>query len=299
MAKKLTNKSKHIQCLKTSTPGRIGGLYSSSIILQPGQTITVSDEDYAAMTISPDFIGVTFVADDVVDTRDEVEALVGTSNQIIVNQDLNAQSEDAETHGVLINAPGDDLGLSIGVDEDYVYLQTWNTKPLVLNEEGNPVIAGQLHALDDELVSVNVDNRSLHDQNSDITVTWRNMQLIHPSVGTSLDWAFYLLYDTLVREALNWNTRALKDVDEADSVLWGFRELKRADGTVTVNWNNQYLANEDGETAFSWNPSMLANTTASRPVGLIAVGFYMFDTTLGKPTWWNGTNWVDATGTIV
>lgn len=37
--------------------------------------------------------------------------------------------------------------------------------------------------------------------------------------------------------------------------------------------------------------------TANRPVG-ISVGYMGFDTTLGKPVWFNGTNWVDATGAI-
>lgn len=41
-------------------------------------------------------------------------------------------------------------------------------------------------------------------------------------------------------------------------------------------------------------------TTASRPTGLNRV-LYMnyFDATLNKPIWWNGSNWVDATGTTV
>ena len=26
------------------------------------------------------------------------------------------------------------------------------------------------------------------------------------------------------------------------------------------------------------------------------IGFMFFDTNLGKPIWWNGTGWVDATG---
>ncbi|HET6914805.1 MAG TPA: hypothetical protein VFH56_01820, partial [Acidimicrobiales bacterium] len=39
--------------------------------------------------------------------------------------------------------------------------------------------------------------------------------------------------------------------------------------------------------------------TAGRPTGLNGstdVGSQFFDTTLGKPIWWNGTGWVDATG---
>lgn len=38
--------------------------------------------------------------------------------------------------------------------------------------------------------------------------------------------------------------------------------------------------------------------TSNRPAGVPA-GYMGFDTDLGKPIWWNGADWVDATGTIV
>lgn len=41
-----------------------------------------------------------------------------------------------------------------------------------------------------------------------------------------------------------------------------------------------------------------AGTTAERPTGR-AVGTMYFDTTLGKPIWYNGADWVDATGAVV
>ena len=42
----------------------------------------------------------------------------------------------------------------------------------------------------------------------------------------------------------------------------------------------------------------ISGTTGQRPV-VGTVGYIYFDTTLGKPVWWNGTAWVDATGTAV
>lgn len=39
-------------------------------------------------------------------------------------------------------------------------------------------------------------------------------------------------------------------------------------------------------------------TTSNRPTGSV-LGQSYFDTTLGKPVWWNGTSFVDATGTTV
>lgn len=42
-----------------------------------------------------------------------------------------------------------------------------------------------------------------------------------------------------------------------------------------------------------------SGTTASRPVNSIETGDYYFDTTLGHPIWYDGDNWVDATGSTV
>ena len=39
-------------------------------------------------------------------------------------------------------------------------------------------------------------------------------------------------------------------------------------------------------------------TTDERPTGAdLRIGRMYFDTTLGTPIWWAGTEWVDATGT--
>lgn len=39
-------------------------------------------------------------------------------------------------------------------------------------------------------------------------------------------------------------------------------------------------------------------TTADRPAG-IAIGYMGFDIDLGIPIWWNGSDWIDVTGTVV
>ena len=41
-----------------------------------------------------------------------------------------------------------------------------------------------------------------------------------------------------------------------------------------------------------------SSTTAARPT-VTATGYLHWDITLGKPVWWNGTVWKDATGTTV
>lgn len=39
-----------------------------------------------------------------------------------------------------------------------------------------------------------------------------------------------------------------------------------------------------------------SGTTANRPTTQLWVGRMYFDTTLGKPVWYEGPGWVDATG---
>ena len=42
-----------------------------------------------------------------------------------------------------------------------------------------------------------------------------------------------------------------------------------------------------------------AGATADRPAAGLYTGQYYFDTDLGIPIWYNGSDWVDATGTVV
>jgi len=77
----------------------------------------------------------------------------------------------------------------------------------------------------------------------------------------------------------------------------------RPDGTV-VNGKGIYW----DEATESWNlgfpsgngriRSARRGTTAQRPTGSVS-GEDFFDTTIGKPIWWNGTVWVDASGVAV
>lgn len=39
-----------------------------------------------------------------------------------------------------------------------------------------------------------------------------------------------------------------------------------------------------------------SGTTTQRPTVGLFIGRPYFDTTLGQPIWWEGTEWVDATG---
>ena len=45
--------------------------------------------------------------------------------------------------------------------------------------------------------------------------------------------------------------------------------------------------------------TVASGTTANRPTQDLQIGQYYFDTTLGHPIWYDGTDWVDADGTTV
>ena len=42
-----------------------------------------------------------------------------------------------------------------------------------------------------------------------------------------------------------------------------------------------------------------SGTTTQRPIALLWVGRTYFDTSLGLPIWYNGTDWVNASGAVV
>jgi hypothetical protein len=46
------------------------------------------------------------------------------------------------------------------------------------------------------------------------------------------------------------------------------------------------------------NRTLNNGTTAERPTTVI-IGQQYFDTTLGRPIWWDGTEWVDSTGSSI
>ena len=42
-----------------------------------------------------------------------------------------------------------------------------------------------------------------------------------------------------------------------------------------------------------------AGTTTARPTVGLQIGQQYFDTTINRPIWWDGTNWINAAGTVV
>jgi len=62
-----------------------------------------------------------------------------------------------------------------------------------------------------------------------------------------------------------------------------------------------YFTQVDNFTQATVNP--LNGPTANRPVDSpqlpLPIGLFYFDTTINRPIWYNGTNWINAAGTVV
>ena len=95
--------------------------------------------------------------------------------------------------------------------------------------------------------------------------------------------------------------------NKSDIPMPNIKELaEELDGLHTVAHTGDYndLENKPDiptiPTVFDYLSSM-RGSTEDRPVfeNSEAIGYLYFDTTLGKPIWWNGTAWVDATGATV
>lgn len=89
----------------------------------------------------------------------------------------------------------------------------------------------------------------------------------------------------------NSNLEKLGSDGGTQYIVRGWYRLR--EGTTFVN-NVDWIEDK----AYYSNLIDQGDTTANRPLTPVNYQRY-FDTTLGKPIWWNGTNWVDAAGTIV
>lgn len=71
---------------------------------------------------------------------------------------------------------------------------------------------------------------------------------------------------------------------------------KEKNAVWTKPWGNWLT--RAGQILFAASQS---GTTAQRPADtkMLWIGRTYFDTSLGIPIWWNGTDWVDATGGVV
>jgi hypothetical protein len=264
----------------------------------------VSDEEFLSLKLSA-AIGVSYIADGTPDSPDDA----ATFSQLIATQPAYANSSDADTWGILLNAIPGELAFSIGADATNTYMQTWWMKPLIVNKEGNNVVIGDTTTHNGVLVvpelqypeftpSVSVKERTLHDTSGGTALNWEARTLRDPTGKESMDWEARELRDNNEALSIHYKNRALVDADGDPRVYWNTGQLVNSDGT-SVHWKSRFLQDEFARNAQSW--SVAGQSGATRPTGpfTLAPGYMFFDTTLGKPIWWDGTDWVDATGAVV
>ena len=71
------------------------------------------------------------------------------------------------------------------------------------------------------------------------------------------------------------------------------------DNVLRLYFNQIDAANGQTINAINTLSTPSAGTTGARPSTGLQVGQFYFDTTINRPIWWNGTNWINAAGTVV
>ncbi|MFB5313014.1 BppU family phage baseplate upper protein [Enterococcus gallinarum] len=74
--------------------------------------------------------------------------------------------------------------------------------------------------------------------------------------------------------------------------------INHTGGNMDVTTNGQFIVTSSGKPRFNDNRLWHTAPTVSRPTNPVA-GYEMFDTSIGKPIWYTGDTWVDATGATV
>jgi hypothetical protein len=123
-----------------------------------------------------------------------------------------------------------------------------------------------------------------------------------PGSVNSIDTQGRVLYNASATEVMNWSDSLLLGGNQ--SVDWANRILCDTSGRNAIEWGSGNLVVDNGtginQPQIAQNWSSQSGTTGQRPTTTsLLTGFFFFDTSLGKPIWWSGSNWVDATGATV
>jgi len=68
---------------------------------------------------------------------------------------------------------------------------------------------------------------------------------------------------------------------------------------LRVYFNTLDAANVQTQQAVNTLSTPSSGITALRPTTSLLVGQFYFDTSINRPIWWDGTNWINAAGTVV
>lgn len=129
-------------------------------------------------------------------------------------------------------------------------------------------------AQQEEITNLHINNRRLITEGNLVALNWQSRQTYDGDGITSID----------------WHSRRLLDEQPVDSLHWYYRTLNGLDGQVVAEWTKGFKA-RSGSTALRSN--IFAGLSAGD------AGVQYFDTDLGIPIWWDGTQWVNANGAAV
>lgn len=132
---------------------------------------------------------------------------------------------------------------------------------------------------EDNYVNTPIDPSSFINLSTDTSITLKNINILRNII--------------LCSRFMN-NTNANVNFDPATCNLEF--DVNLISGTYVGNLAAKNITIRSG--AFGFYTPTIHTNTSNRVVAPIS-GQCMFDSTIGKPIWWNGTAWVDATGTVV
>lgn len=94
-------------------------------------------------------------------------------------------------------------------------------------------------------------------------------------------------------------THAGKQLDPTSADVHKTKHLSNIQAKKWEDHVNNVIDNPHNTSYLDVNAlPILSGDTASRPVApTVQTGWIYFDTTIGKPVWYDGSGWVDATGT--
>ena len=115
---------------------------------------------------------------------------------------------------------------------------------------------------------------------------------------TDLNWNMTEIDSQIKARDTDLNTTHVgKQLNPADTNTDKTKHLSNAQGKKWEDHVDTVTGNPHSVTATEVGAVPLSEGgTASRPA-TPTTGIMYFDTTLGQPVWWNGSGWVDATGT--
>lgn len=119
--------------------------------------------------------------------------------------------------------------------------------------------------INDSVVSLDWNNRTLSDSASYTILDWQNKYL-YEGTTLSLDWSGRNLNDSLGVGSLSWSTRRAYNGDGITTLNWNLEALYANDGSQSIDWSNRTFLDSVGNTVGNWNSKTLSDSSANASV---------------------------------